>query len=435
MVDAEREANQVLPAPSGHPRFPLLDSLRAAAAIAVMLVHVAIFSGGFTPWYKEVIGHLDIGVPFFFLLSGFLLYRPLVAARVIDLPKQRLRDYSRNRLFRIVPLFWVVLTLTAVVPGMYGAFTGEWWVYYGLLQNYPIYVPEGMCVAQPFKCAVPPTWTLAVEVFFYAVLPFFALGMGWVTRRFGFQGKRFLCRWVMIELAVLGSLAAFSFQVQSSFPSTNLDQWLFFSPLGRAWWFGLGMGLAVISVRVQQSGQIPAPIRWVRDRGGCFWLTAVIMYLVATYVIFEPGPALAAPLGNQREYLSQYFFFGVISLLILAPAVFGRTDRGIASKVLSHPIPVRLGLISYGIFLWHYPVMIWLTERGVMDSFQGWEFPALALSTAAITIVLSAITYLLIERPMIRWSRSRSPEEDRLTCRDSDPDLTAPPGPVESGRA
>ena len=65
------------------PRFPLLDSLRALAAISVLLVHTALFSGAFDDRvYGRFLAHLDIGVPFFFLLSAFLLYRPFVEARV-----------------------------------------------------------------------------------------------------------------------------------------------------------------------------------------------------------------------------------------------------------------------------------------------------------------------------------------------------------------
>lgn len=409
---SQREAIRDLPPPSGHPRFPLLDPLRAVAAISVLLIHVAIVSGGFEPWYKRVLGHLDIGVPFFFLLSGFLLYRPMLASRVSALPAQRLRDYGRNRFFRIFPLYWFILTFTAIVPGMYGAFTENWWVYYGLLQNYPIYTAEGECAVTYFRCGIPPSWTLAVEVFFYFLLPFFALGMAWLGRKFGVLresgSRRFFTRWVTLEVAVLGLLIAISFWIQSSPPDGGLHEWLFFSPIGRAWWFGLGMALAVVSVRAAQTGTLPALARQARDHSGWFWLAAGGLYLIGTYWLFESGPALAVPFGNSSQYLSQYFFFGVVSLLILAPAVFSDFRRGIANRVLAHPILIRLGLISYGIFLWHYPVMAWLSDRGVLDWIPGARFTTLAITTFLLTVLLSELTHRLIERPLMRWSRSRS---------------------------
>ncbi len=84
-----------------------------------MLVHVGIFTGGFAPWYKQLFAQLDIGVPFFFLLSGFLLYRPMLAARREDCRGRR-SGYARNRFVRIMPAYWVVLTVAAIVPGIAG---------------------------------------------------------------------------------------------------------------------------------------------------------------------------------------------------------------------------------------------------------------------------------------------------------------------------
>lgn len=397
---SEREAARYLPPPSGHPRFPLLDPLRAVAAVMVLLVHVAILTGGFDSWYKAPLGHLDMGVPFFFLLSGFLLYRPMLASRVIELPAQRVRDYIRNRFFRIFPLYWFILIATAIVPGMYGAFSGDWWVYFGLLQNYPVYTPDGACANDLFRCANPPAWTLAMEVFFYAVLPFFAIAMAWITRRLG--------NWFRIELVVLALLAAISVVIQSSHSDADWFQWLVFSPLGRAWWFGLGMAMAVVSVRVQETGHTPSWVALIRDRGGWFWLAALALYMAGTYLFFDRGPMLAAPIGDTNQYIAQYLYFGVISALILAPAVFGSTASGVAQRTLAHPLLIRLGLISYGIFLWHYPAMIWLLEIGLLDHFPGLQFPALAIATLLLSILLSAATYLLLERPVMRWSRARS---------------------------
>ena len=126
-----------------------LDGVRAIAALSVLGFHAVGFwargaAEGATirPW----VGRMDVGVAIFFLLSGFLLYRPMLASRVIGLPKQKRSAYARNRFFRIMPAYWVVLTVAAIVPGFYGAFTDNWWVYYTLLQSFPIYTPEGVFV-------------------------------------------------------------------------------------------------------------------------------------------------------------------------------------------------------------------------------------------------------------------------------------------------
>ena len=73
-------------------RFPLLDPLRALAATSVLLVHTSIFPApSTTRGYGRCLAHLDIGVPFFFLLSAFLLYRPFVEARVPGTRRTRSR--------------------------------------------------------------------------------------------------------------------------------------------------------------------------------------------------------------------------------------------------------------------------------------------------------------------------------------------------------
>ena len=175
MTGVSPQSHGPLQAPRSHQQFPLFDSLRALAAISILVVHVGVVSGVFAQWYGRYVAHLDIGVPFFFLLSAFLLYRPFVAARVEGRDYGSLRTYARRRFIRIMPAYWAVLTISAVVPGMAGAFSGNWWVYYGLLQSYPVYTREGECAVDVFRCGVPPAWSLAVEVMFYAVLPLFAL--------------------------------------------------------------------------------------------------------------------------------------------------------------------------------------------------------------------------------------------------------------------
>lgn len=164
-------------------KFPLLDPLRALAAISILLVHTAYFSGAqLEAGYGRFLAYLDIGVPFFFLLSAFLLYRPFVVARVQDEERTPFREYAKRRFVRIAPAYWAALTIAAIVPGMAGAFSGNWWVYYGLLQSFPVYEPTGTCATDPFRCGIPVAWSLTVEVLFYALLPAIVVAMAWLGR-------------------------------------------------------------------------------------------------------------------------------------------------------------------------------------------------------------------------------------------------------------
>lgn len=393
----EAAVPEALAPPPGHPRFPLFDSLRAVAAIAVLLVHAAIFADATEAFYWRIVAHLDIGVPFFFVLSGFLLYRPFVAARVLGARETRVRDYARRRFLRVMPAYWLALTALTIFPGLYGAFSGDWWVYYGLLQKYPVYTPSGGCVTDIFNCGIAPAWTLAIEVGFYIVLPFFALGMAWLTSRLPRR------RWLSAEMALLGFFSVVSVAIQAKSYGGDLYQWLFFSPLGRAWWFALGMGLAVISVRGQERGRESRPVRWIASRPGVAWGAALALYLTACLFVLEPAPSIAGPGVDRGEYVFEYLLFGLIAALVTLPAIFSRPDEGIPQRVLGHRTLAWLGLISYGIFLWHFPILIALAEGGVAGWWPKMAFPVLASVTFAITIVCAAVSYYLVERPLMRF--------------------------------
>jgi len=401
----ELEAEEVLPAPPGHPRFPLLDSIRALAAISVLLVHVGIFTGGFAPWYKQLFAHLDFGVPVFFLLSGFLLYRPMLAARVSGLRKQRLSAYARNRFVRILPAYWVVLTVAALVPGFYGAFSGNWWVYYGLLQNFPVFTAEGVCAVNGFDCGLPVAWSLSVEIFFYLLLPVYAFAMAGLAR---FYDRS---RWIVAELSGLALITAVSLYIQSSTPASDLDTWLFFSPLGRGWWFALGMAIAVISVAQAERPETIRPVSWVKDHFGICWLIAAALYCFTAIVVLDPSPSLAFPVIDNSDYLVSVIVFGISASFILLPAVFGSETRGFVQTVLRHPVLVWLGLISYGIFLWHYPVIGVLSDLDARNWVPSLMFPVIALLTFVFTVILAAISFYLIERPLMRWARGHRQSE------------------------
>ena len=90
--------------PAGNPRFPLLDPLRVIAAFAIVFTHTgSVTNFNADNWLGQFTARLNIGVALFFLLSGFLLYRPFVAARYQDRPPVRIRDYTRRPVLRIVP--------------------------------------------------------------------------------------------------------------------------------------------------------------------------------------------------------------------------------------------------------------------------------------------------------------------------------------------
>jgi peptidoglycan/LPS O-acetylase OafA/YrhL len=190
----EASAQPAVAPPPGHPRFALVDGLRAIAASTVILYHAGYETGAVhNRVYGAYVTRGNIGVTLFFLISGFLLYRPFVAHRLIGAPGTRLRDYARRRLLRILPAYWVALTVLALWPGLPGnVFGPDWWRYYGFLQVYSDRTVLG---------GIGPAWTLCVEMSFYVALPIFAVLVSAALAR---RPRRVQIR---VELVVLLALA------------------------------------------------------------------------------------------------------------------------------------------------------------------------------------------------------------------------------------
>src|SRR6478736_6725938 len=86
-----------------------LEGLRAVAALLVLITHVSLNAMGNDGPFGGLLARLDVGVAVFFVLSGYLLYRPFVRALLRDEPLPSVRRYFRHRFLRIVPLYWVVV--------------------------------------------------------------------------------------------------------------------------------------------------------------------------------------------------------------------------------------------------------------------------------------------------------------------------------------
>src|SRR4051812_24216044 len=103
-----------------------MDSLRAIAALSVLGLHVGLVSGRLDPGTHGIryVGRLDVGVAVFFLISGLLLYRPFVRARVTGEPPPSAAAFAWRRALRIVPAYWLALTVTALAFSLSYVFTG-----------------------------------------------------------------------------------------------------------------------------------------------------------------------------------------------------------------------------------------------------------------------------------------------------------------------
>ena len=368
--------------PPGHPRFPLFDAIRGIGAIAVLTSHAGYFSGASQDaWYGPLIANGGIGVTMFFVLSGFLMYRPFVAADLDGAPRIALRDYVRRRTLRIVPAYWLALTALAIYPGLHGVFTGDWWLYYGFLQ---VYVPgaSGLIAA----------WSLCIEVSFYLLLPLYA----WIMRRVWRNGTRE--QRVRRELVALAGLALASIVVRIVSVARG-GSVLELTLAGTFDWLAAGMALAVLSV-----GPAPRALtRFAERRAGLTWAVAAALYLVMCLVLrTTPG----SPIEYSRgQWIAQHLFVGAISALVVLPAVWGR--GGWPRRVLAWRWLAALGVISYGVYLWQGGWVFELWRRGARDWIPGSPFLVLTLATFAGSVLCALASYRLVERPLMRRKDGR----------------------------
>jgi peptidoglycan/LPS O-acetylase OafA/YrhL len=384
-----------------------MDSLRAIAALSVLVAHTSFLSGANVgAWYGDYLARLNVGVTIFFLLSGFLLYRPFVSARLGERGRPRIRDYARRRILRILPAYWLALTVLAIWPGLPQMWGDHDWSYYLLLQIYfPDWTLGGLLAA----------WSLAVEISFYAALPLLVLLM---ERPFMGRTRAAKIRSELILLALL-YLSTIVFRVlvranEAAIPESNL----YFTLAGNFDWFALGMFLAVASVWVAGMERPPTPVRLVERLPSLSWLVAgVLFWAIATQMGIGPEFPQAY---TSDEWLYEHLFYGAIAFFLLLPAVFGDARGGLPRIILRNRALAWLGLISYGIFLWHQPIVDEVAKRDWGD----WRFAGVTLATFAIACTCAAVSYYVLERPLLRF-KHRSPKRRDPVSR------VEPPRPLE----
>ncbi|MFW6774677.1 acyltransferase family protein [Nocardioides sp. CPCC 205120] len=373
----------------GRDWFPLLDTLRAVGAIAVMTTHVAFLTGsyggqGYDGW---LLARLDVGVALFFVLSGFLLSRPYLATAVAGRPAPSLARYARRRVWRVLPLAVVTVALALVLlESNRGA---SWYDRLSALTLTSTYLRPS------FPAGLTHLWSLATEITFYAVLP--ALMALLVGRR------RRTLRVGRVVLLVAGSfaLAAVWFAVAVpalegvGVPSTWLPGYLA--------WFAVGIGLAAAREAATSGadGRLLASLRTLALQPGVCWTLAGGLLLLASTPI--AGPATLAPVAPE-QHVVKVVLYAVAAGLVVLTGVFPTTPRYAAA--LGHAAPRRLGAISYAVFCLHLPIIHLVFFATGWEFFEG-RFLAVWVLTAGLTWVASEAAYRWIEVPAQRIGHGR----------------------------
>ena len=353
-------------------RQPALDGLRAVAVVAVLLFHggVAGARGGF------------LGVDVFFVLSGYLITMLLLREQQAT-GRIALGAFWARRARRLLPALFFVLAAVAV----YAAFLVEpqarlslrldGLAALGYVGNWRQLGAEGGYFAQgATPSPLRHTWSLSIEEQFYLVWPLVVVAL--------LRGRRLTrsrVRWVLVVAAVAALASAVLMSVLLGGDVSRV----YYGTDTRAQSVLVGCALAAL-LRLRRTpastpGRTSAPPGLVTLAG---WLGLVVV--IAAMITVD---------GTQRGlYHGGLLLFdtavaAVLAAVVLAPA------RGLARLLSVRPLPA-LGRISYGVYLWHWPVFVVLTAERT-----GLTGPALLALRLGVTLVLATLSWRLVERPVL----------------------------------
>lgn len=361
------------------PHVAALDGVRAVAALMVVLTHVAFQTGETSVGtHGGLLARMDLGVAIFFVLSGFLLYRPWARATRGLGGRPGTRRYLWRRAVRIFPAYWVALV--AVLLTVADAPLGDVVRHLSLTQLY------GGTLLTGFT----QTWSLATEASFYLVLPVLALALVKV------RGPRH-------RLAVLAGMAAVAPLWTAAAAAGQLPE------LANTWlpahldWFAAGMALAVVlaDVEARPTGR-PAEIAadLGRHPGSLLAVAGAVFWFASTAVA---GPrTLSVP--SVGESVVKELTYAAVAILVVAAGALAAPGTWTA-RILGGDTAVLLGRVSYGVFLWHLVILHGIFSLFGLEVFQG-SFVLVAVGTVAATLVVAWISWTVLERPLLRRASS-----------------------------
>ncbi len=337
---------------------PDIDGLRAIAVLAVVVFHAfpSLAHGGF------------VGVDIFFVISGYLISKHIWEE--LGTGTFSIRTFYARRVRRIFPALSVVLLACMAMgwliltPGEYEQLGKHIVAGAAFMSNIIFWKESGYFDNAAETKPLLHLWSLGIEEQFYIVWPLFLAFFWRYTRHFG---------WAL--LAVLAVSLSYSVVVVRHDAVAD-----FYSPLTQFWELALGAGLAYMAAL--------KPAISVASRS---FISFIGLGLILG-AVFTMDPGYAFPGA-----------WALLPTLGAACLIYAGADAGLNRQVLSHRLLVWVGLISYPLYLWHWPL---LSFARIMES--GRPAVEVRLWLVAASFVLAWLTYKFLERPVRARPRSRN---------------------------
>jgi peptidoglycan/LPS O-acetylase OafA/YrhL len=332
---------------------PDIDGLRALAIVPVVLYHVGAPGcfGGF------------VGVDVFFVISGYLITGILV--RELERGGISLRDFYRRRVLRIFPALFAMLAVCAVVawatmlPGEFSAFARSTFATALFSSNLFFWRESGYFAPAAHSIPLLHTWSLAVEEQFYLFWPLILMALPRAARRW--------LPWLAVAIAA-ASFAAAAWQLSRD------PAGAFYLIHARTWELMVGALLVWVPERVLAS-------RALREAVALAGLAAILV-AVKSYNQDTPfpGPAALLPVAGAAAIL-----------------LAGRSGDSVVGRLLSLRPLVFLGAISFSLYLWHWPVIVFSQTVLYLE-----QTAAVRCAIVAVSVALAVVSWRFVETPFRR---------------------------------
>jgi peptidoglycan/LPS O-acetylase OafA/YrhL len=347
-----------------------------------------LFGKGFRHAYGTVPGvvasGLQLGLPMFFVLSGYLISRPWIRAYVLDKRTPTLGRYFRSRVLRIVPVFWLIGGLMFIQYGRHGASLLNLAAIFGFAQIYH----DSTSAASLF---VGQVWTIDIEVAFYAMIPISAWLLTLATRHLTARtGRTFGSRErvaLVVSLVAVATVAS-AYVRGTTVPGTGLNESL------PATFYYFAPGVALAALELVLTG--PLARARLRRLAPVFGLSATLIAI--GLAVAESHNTLA--LIRTREALGVAAGSG----LALGALLARQLGRGDSPRWVDNRVTRWLGARSYPCYILQSATVA--TAVAVLGRVSGhpWvELLALTAFVLPLTIAAGSIVHVTIERPLLAW--------------------------------
>ena len=363
-----------------------LDALRGLAVGLVVILHAASLAGrGNAGALATPAAVGDVGVAIFFVLSGFLIYRPYAIAHAGGAPTRPAGEFWWRRVVRIFPAYWVavVVFLLVGVNHVHGAVD--------LLAHLTVthvYRPASL-----FN-GLTQAWSLAVEVTFYLCVPLWSR----LVRRASRGSVTLLGELAGLTVLILAAHAWRVLMYHVSWTVGGVP----LRGIGFSWMptqmdlLAAGMALAVVSAAVAERGLAASRLRMVLRSAWIWWQAGLVLVIVYAYTIGAPTIAEGYSLGGLELRQLVYLAVGVA---MVAPFMLAEPQVGRFRRAVSGRAAWWVGTLSYGVYLWHNDWMEWFAGRGTSVSHNVVVLLVIGFGTG---IAFALASWFVIERPAQR---------------------------------